>query len=122
MTAEAISALFDRRKVALAANDSMAIAADYTDDCVLESPIWGTLIGRAAVEKSYRKLFAAFRDPVYEFGEHLISGNQAVQTAFIKHGGHLYRIRVTGTTANTIRHAGLAQQREIIAHCLSHSR
>jgi steroid delta-isomerase-like uncharacterized protein len=59
MTRDAISALFERRQAAFAAHDSVGLAADYTEDCVIESPTGGVHHGRAAAERVLRTVFDA---------------------------------------------------------------
>lgn len=84
MTPEEIAALFARRAEARARQDWVAIAADYSEDCVVES-IGGTLSGRTAVERAHRHFWKAFPDMKIENGELLIFGNRCVATATL-HG------------------------------------
>ena len=81
MTSDEITALFDRRDEAYSLHDSSALAADYADNCVVESPIAGPVIGRTAVEKLFRDVFSAFPDFKNERKDLLISGNEVVWTA-----------------------------------------
>ena len=60
-----------------ARRDFVALAADFAENCILESPAFGKLFGRAAVEKSYRQMFAAFPDASLQAAEPVISGDQA---------------------------------------------
>ena len=76
MTPEEISALFARQLEARRHHDVVTIAADYAENCVVETRMSGKQFGRAAVEKVYREFFAAFPDADYEFGDLFISGNQ----------------------------------------------
>lgn len=63
MTREEIAALFARRQQAHERLDAAALAADYSDDCVVETPWAGApLIGRAANERAFRTIFTAFPD------------------------------------------------------------
>lgn len=80
MTPEEITAFFARRDQALARRDSVALAASYADHCVVESPSWGTVTGRAGVERVYREFFAAFPDTRIDPGSLLIAGDHVVQT------------------------------------------
>jgi steroid delta-isomerase-like uncharacterized protein len=43
-------------------HDPGALAALYAVNCVVESPLFGSLQGRAAVEESYRRWFRIFPD------------------------------------------------------------
>ena len=62
MTRGEIVAMFDRHREALINHDARAAAADHADECVLESPMAGTVRGRAAVEQIARAFFTAFPD------------------------------------------------------------
>ena len=60
MTSEEIRAFLDRFSRAWESQDVTALGACYADDCTVVSPIFGTVKGRAAVEKSYRDLVRVF--------------------------------------------------------------
>ena len=63
MTRDHIAALFARRQQAWDRLDAAALAADYTDDASVESPLaGGSAAGRDAIEKLYATYFAAFPD------------------------------------------------------------
>jgi steroid delta-isomerase-like uncharacterized protein len=85
MTSEEITRLFARYRDAYARRDSVAFAASYAEDCVVESPAFGRLIGRAALDRVHRDWSRAFPDTQVEFGDLLITGNCVVQTATL-HG------------------------------------
>ncbi|HZM95533.1 MAG TPA: SpoIIE family protein phosphatase [Vicinamibacterales bacterium] len=85
MTADEMTALMLRRRDGLARHDSLMLAADYADDCVLQSPGWGTVNGRQAIEKVFRAFFTAFPDCVFEFGDDFVVEDRAVQTMTV-HG------------------------------------
>jgi predicted ester cyclase len=85
MTADELTALVGRRRDGLVRRDAIALAADYASDCVLESPSWGTVKGRQAVERVFREFFAAFPDCLFEFGDFLTVGRRAAETVTI-HG------------------------------------
>jgi len=80
MTTEEIRAFFARRGDALARHDAAALAAGYAEDCIVESPIAGTLKGRAAVEKVPDLFTTAFSDLVMAGNELLAAEDQAVVT------------------------------------------
>lgn len=84
MTAEELTALMRRRRDGLAGRDATLLAADYADDCVLQSPGWGTVNGRLAIEKVFSAFFAAFPDCVFEFGDDVIVEDRAVQTMTVR--------------------------------------
>ena len=59
MTRDAIAAIFDRRRAAWDNQDAVTLAADYTIDCVIESPSGGIHHGRAAAEQVLQSVFHA---------------------------------------------------------------
>ena len=77
MTSEEITRLFARWRDAHVRRDSVALAAVYAEDCVLESPAAGRLIGRAAIERTERDWFTTFPDAVVEFGEFVAHASRA---------------------------------------------
>lgn len=60
MTNDEIRSFLDHFALAWGRADAAALGALYTDDCVVVSPIFHTLKGRAQVERSYVDLFKAF--------------------------------------------------------------
>ena len=54
--------LSERYLVAMNRHDPRALASLYSVDCRVESPLFATVQGRAAVEASYRQWFAIFPD------------------------------------------------------------
>lgn len=85
MTRDEISAILARRAEGYRRLDPVALAADYADDAVLESPAAGTLVGREAVERSFRAWFAAFPDLEWA-QEDVVVENGRVVIAFRKIG------------------------------------
>ena len=61
MTRDEIVAMFQRRQEAFDDLDAAALAADYADDVVIESPMSGTH-GKADAERYLRAFFDAFMD------------------------------------------------------------
>jgi steroid delta-isomerase-like uncharacterized protein len=59
MTRDEVVAIFARRREAYERHDAAALAADYTDDCEIESPSGGVHYGPAAAEQVLRKVFDA---------------------------------------------------------------
>jgi steroid delta-isomerase-like uncharacterized protein len=59
MTREEIAALFERRRAAYERHDAAALAADYTEDCLIHSPSGGIHQGRTAAERVLRNVFDA---------------------------------------------------------------
>ena len=79
VTREEIVALFDRRQSDWDDLDAAALAADYTEDCVVASPFGGTHEGRTAVERVLRAFFEPFPDLKMRSESLLIDGNQVAQ-------------------------------------------
>ncbi len=79
MTNDEIRALVDQFALAWRRRDAAALGACYTDDCVVISPIFRTLKGRAQVEKSYVDLFNAFDPQTVRVAPHPreVSGREA---------------------------------------------
>ena len=87
MTRDDISAFFARRQRAWQRLDAVALAADYTDDATVDSPLaGGSASGREAIEKLYVTYFAAFPDLKIEQEMLLIDGDSVAQM-----------VRVSGT-------------------------
>jgi len=80
-----LKALFARRHNAFAAHDALSLASDYAENCLLESPGWGTLKTRDAVGGVFRSFFDAFQDSEFDFQELLFMGDRVVETLTI-HG------------------------------------
>jgi steroid delta-isomerase-like uncharacterized protein len=75
-----ITALFARREDAFDNLDAAAIAADYADDVVIESPISGTH-GKVDAERNVRAVFAGFMDLKMTFEPPVIDGSRVAQLA-----------------------------------------
>jgi len=87
MTRDHIVALFARRQQAWDRLDAAALAADFTDDATVESPLaGGSASGRDAIEKLYATYFAAFPDFKMEQELLVIDGDSVAQL-----------VQVTGT-------------------------
>jgi len=77
MTYEETVAFFKRRQEAYEDLDAKALAADYTDDAVVESPSTGVHAGRDA-EKALRVVFDAFLDLTLTVDDLVIDGDVVV--------------------------------------------
>jgi steroid delta-isomerase-like uncharacterized protein len=73
MTRDEIAALFDRRREAYEDLDAAALAADYSDDVHIDSPVTGSH-GRADAERNLKVVFDAFLDLKMKFGPPIIDG------------------------------------------------
>jgi hypothetical protein len=81
MTHDEITRFFDNRWQAVIDRDVAALLAGYDEDCVLESPATGTTIGRAAVRRTYERLFEAVPDLEIQREALIVMGDQVVQVA-----------------------------------------
>jgi predicted ester cyclase len=80
MTSEEIASFVSRSYEAFGRHDAVAMAADYAADCVVESPMFGTRVGRAAILKAYNDFFATFPDCALLGGDFFSTGDRLVQT------------------------------------------
>ncbi len=80
MTPEEIRVVFARHQDGYARHDAAALASNYAENCVVDSPIAGRHVGRVAVERTFRTLFSAFPDLRHHTEEFLVFGDRAVWT------------------------------------------
>lgn len=80
MTRDDTQQFFTRRIHAWNAHDVAALGLAHAEDCVLESPLVGTLRGRAAIENVYRGFMTSFPDLRVDNPELIIDGDRVVQT------------------------------------------
>ncbi len=80
MTRGEIVTLMTSRQEAFERRDLRALAGLYSENCVLESPMAGTVQGREAIEQVHQGLFSAFPDLVLSSDEILIDGDRVAQT------------------------------------------
>ena len=83
MTRNEIAAIFERRLMAYDNQDAGALAADYTVDCVIESPSGGVHHGRAAAEQILRSVIDAFDVKMHQDAL-LIDGDSVAQVLTIE--------------------------------------
>lgn len=83
MTYDELVTFFACRSRALEARDLESLMADYSDGSVLESPASGNSVGRAAIERAYRNLFAAIPDWKLNDEDLIVMGDQVVQTGTV---------------------------------------
>lgn len=77
MTREEITAFFARRQEYWTRLDASSLAAGHAHDGVVESPMAGTLTGRAEIEANYRTWFAAFPDFKLQTEYLMVDGDRA---------------------------------------------
>jgi predicted ester cyclase len=81
MTSADIKNLFTRWADASIRHDVHSLIAAYSNDCILRSPTYGTLIGCEAVEKYHDSIWASWPDQIAQFGDPMIKGDHVVFTA-----------------------------------------
>lgn len=82
MNKQDVVALFERRQQTWDRRDAAALAADHTEDGVVESPLAGGMArGREAIEKLYHTYMSAFGDMKLEQEELLIDGDRVALLA-----------------------------------------
>ena len=69
MTSKEIDTLIAHLCEVYARREVGSIATFYADNCVVESPSYGRLVGPEAVERAFRQLFATFPDWTVEYHE-----------------------------------------------------
>jgi len=90
MTRDEIVAFFKHREEAYEDLDAAALAADYAEDAVIETPSTGKHLGRDA-EKSLRAIFTAFLDLTMTVDDLIIDGNKVV-TVHTVEGTHMQEL------------------------------
>ena len=86
-----IDALFEMRTRAWRERDPTALAASHRDDGVIVSPIFGTVTGREAIDRSYRDLFLRFADWTLVAERSIVDGERVAQP-FEVEATHTYEI------------------------------
>lgn len=84
MTHAEIEAFFNRRQIAYDDLDAETLAADYAEDCVVDSPTGGTHSGRLAAQKVLQAVFNGFLDMKMRTDNLVIDGNQVAQSLSIE--------------------------------------
>jgi steroid delta-isomerase-like uncharacterized protein len=86
MTRQETEAFFARRQAAYESLDAAALAQDYTDDSVIESPWSGVHSGREAAVKGLQAVFDCFQDLKLRTDSLVIDGDHVAQV--ITMNGH----------------------------------
>ena len=96
---DAVEALFARRQGAYDNLDAAALAADYTEDAVIDSPFSGRH-GKRHAEQNLRTVFAAFLDMKVVTEALVVEGNKVAQVAMIEgtNMGGLFGAEASGKT------------------------
>jgi steroid delta-isomerase-like uncharacterized protein len=79
-------------------HDAHALASNHTENGMVVSPLFGTVRGRAAIEKTYYELFQSFPDFALTSDEILIDGDRATQIFSVtaSHTNELFGVPGTG--------------------------
>jgi steroid delta-isomerase-like uncharacterized protein len=105
MTRDEIVAFFQRREDLYNDFDAAALAADYADDAVIESPIAGVHTGGAA-EQALTAVFTAFLDRKMRTESLLIDGDRVAQVWAIE-GTHIGEFLGLPPTGKPFRHTAV---------------
>lgn len=99
---EDMVALFKRRQDAYDDLDAAALAADYADDAVIDSPSGGVHTGREAAERTLRAVFSAFLDLTIAVEDLIIEGDRASAVLSVEgtHIGDFLGLPPTGKRFN----------------------
>ena len=84
MTRDEIGAMFARREETFGEMDAAALASDYADDALIDSPTAGTHRGPAAAARALDALFHAFADMTLTIEHRLIDANRVVEVLTIE--------------------------------------
>jgi len=103
MTHDEIVAFFQRREELYNDFDAEALAADYADDAVIDSPVAGVHTGPLAVEQALRAVFAAFLDRTMRTESLLIDGDRVAQVLTIE-GTHIGEFLGLPPSGRSFRH------------------
>ena len=87
MTREQVLALVARRQEAYGKRDAAALAAEYADDAVIESPMAGVHYGREA-EAAFRHWFNAFPEMTLTVYAVIIDGDRVAEVRSVR-GTHV---------------------------------
>lgn len=96
---DTVGALFARRQTAYDNLDAAALAADYADDAVIESPFSGRH-GKAQAAHNLQLVFSAFMDMKLSTDMLLVDGNQVAQVTTVQgtNMGGLFGADASGKT------------------------
>ena len=106
MTRDEIVAFFQRREGLYNDFDAAALAADYADDAVIDSPIAGVHTGRREAEQALRAVFAAFVDRKLRTESLLIDGDLVAQL-FSVEGTHIGEFLGLPPSGKPFRHSAV---------------
>jgi steroid delta-isomerase-like uncharacterized protein len=122
MTRDEIVDFFTRRQELFDDLDAAKLAADYSEDALIESPLAGIHTGPAAAEQALRAVFSAFLDQKVKTERLLIDGDFVAQFVSIS-GTHVgpfmglpatgRRFRLNGVFLFQLRNRKIAREQRI---------
>lgn len=118
MTRDEVCACFAHRQKAWNRRDAEELADTHRADGTVESPIFGTIQGRASILRSYDALFRMFHEWEYRGEAPVIDGDRAVQ-AFTARGVHVGEFMGLAGTGRRFEIEGVALydlQDDLIVH------
>ena len=122
MTREEMLALLERRVSGWQDRNPEALAGDYAETAVLDSPMSGQSVGREAIRRAYEAFFEAYGELNIAREHVLVDGDQMVVVFKFtgKHTGTLFGIKGTGkqivfrgVTVYTVKKGQLVYERRI---------
>lgn len=98
MNRHEIGRFLDERRDAWRLRDPVMLARGHQDTGVVQSPIFGTIHGRDAIETSYRELFRVFADWTIDEQDDVIEDGRAAQFLTVQgtHTGNLFGVPPSG--------------------------
>ena len=98
MTRDAIVQFLETRRQHFKDRDPVALASDHAEDGTVQSPIFGSVRGRTAIEASYRELYKVVSDWMVEEDDAVLDDSRLVQvfTAHGTHSSNLFGVAATG--------------------------
>jgi steroid delta-isomerase-like uncharacterized protein len=98
MTRQQMQDFIERRSNAYEDLDAAALAADYAENAVIESPTAGVHTGPEAAERAFRAIFNAFLDLTTTLDNLVVDGNNAAAVLLLEgtHIGEFLGIPPTG--------------------------
>jgi steroid delta-isomerase-like uncharacterized protein len=122
MTRDEITTFFERREQAWKSGDVATLTTGHSEAGIVISPIFGTVNGRPAIEKTYRDLFTKFQDWEYENEAPICEGNRAALSFMFRatHSSDFFgvpptgrRFEIHGVNVYTLDRAHISHERRI---------
>ena len=105
MTRDQVVAMFDRRRAAYARRDAAALAADYTANCVIDSPSGGVHHGPKAAERVLQTVFDSL-DVTLQQQSLIVDGDTVAQVVSLE-GKGIGQLLGMSPTGKSFRVAGV---------------